>query len=86
MRLNALLVKINGIPEVLLIIDHFEMGIMGKAIGSIGVFILDGLIVDLNLDGIVNWRKPFYPLVARPYRFFPLPKIPDRLVLIAFVR
>ena len=81
MRFDALLMKINGISEMFLIIDHFEMSIADEAIGSIVMFFLNGLIIDFKLDGIVNWRKPCYSLVARPYSFFLLPKIPNGLVL-----
>jgi hypothetical protein len=81
MRPDALLLKIHGISEVLLIIDHPDMGIMGKTIGGIRVLILMDPIVDFKLNGIVNWRKACNSLIALPYCFFLFSKIPDGFVL-----
>ena len=77
----ALLLEIDCISEVLFIINHFEMGILGKAIGNIGMLILIGLIVNFKLNGVVNGRKPCNSLITLPYCFFLFSEIPDRFIL-----
>jgi hypothetical protein len=81
MGFNTFLLKINSIPKMFFVIDHLQVVIIDKVIGSVCMFFLKGLISNLELNSIVEGGKPRYSLIAISGHFLLLAKISDRLVL-----